>query len=137
MKKSKKGLCFIDTGIFPATIMVSCGFNYSEIKKILTKKKASDWLAGLSEDEQFLQTGNWKAMKRVIEYKKFGKRTMFYIIIPELFDFSDHHYCLLAHEVLHICQFFLPDVLERGREIEAEAYLHTHIMKNCLMELRK
>jgi hypothetical protein len=30
----------------------------------------------------------------------------------------------------------LPDILERDREIEAEAYLHTHLMRNILNTLR-
>jgi len=61
---------------------------------------------------------------------------LFYIILTEEFDFSDYAYCKLAHEVLHICQFILPDILNRDREYECEAYLHTHIMMQCLNQIR-
>jgi hypothetical protein len=34
----------------------------------------------------------------------------------------------LAHEVLHLCQEFLPNFLNRDEEMEAEAYFHSHVM---------
>lgn len=61
---------------------------------------------------------------------------MFYIYIGEEFKFTDYEYCKLAHEVLHICQFLLPDFLDRNREFESEAYLHTHLMEQCLKAIR-
>jgi len=35
----------------------------------------------------------------------------------------------LAHEVLHLCQEFLPTFLDRDKEMEAEAYFHSYIME--------
>jgi hypothetical protein len=37
----------------------------------------------------------------------------------------------LAHEVLHLCQEFLPQFLNRDEEMEAEAYFHSYIMYSC------
>lgn len=131
-----KTLQYLDTGIFPATVLFSCGFTYEEIIKLLKKSEAKDWLDGFQggETKQIMEC--WCAMRRDIENTKTGeKKTMFYIIIDG-FDFSDMDYCKLAHEVLHICQFFLPDALDRNKEYEAEAYLHTHLMKQCLNHIR-
>ena len=38
----------------------------------------------------------------------------------------------LAHEVLHLCQEYLPKFLDRDEEHEAEAYFHTHIMTSII-----
>jgi hypothetical protein len=38
----------------------------------------------------------------------------------------------LAHEVLHLCQEYLPIFLDRDEEHEAEAYFHTHIMTSII-----
>lgn len=73
-----------------------------------------------------------KKQVRLIDWLK----TFFFIIIPR-FDFDDDDcFVKLAHEIVHICQFFLPDVLNRNTEIECEAYLHTHIMRQALKKLR-
>lgn len=137
--ESYRVIHWLDTGIFPATILFSCGFTYDEIIKDLKKKKAKDWLNGLDEDKELINCkASWgMAMRRDCENTKTGeKKILFYIILKDRFDFTDGSYCKLAHEVLHICQFFLPDILNRNKEHEAEAYLHTHIMNSCLKALR-
>jgi len=117
--------------------MFSCGFEYDEIMKLLKQKKAEHWDTGISGDKELIDKGNWFGLRRVIENSKTKEsKTLFYIIIKETFDFKDYSYCKLAHEVLHICQFFLPDCLDRNREYECEAYLHTRIMEQCLKVLR-
>ena len=37
----------------------------------------------------------------------------------------------LAHEMLHVCQEFLPQFLNRDEEMEAEAYFHSFLMYSC------
>jgi hypothetical protein len=37
----------------------------------------------------------------------------------------------LAHEMLHVCQEFLPQFLDRNEEMEAEAYFHSYLMYSC------
>lgn len=136
-KKRVQSLGYLNTGIFPATIMFSCGFDYSEIVKVLKKTKAKEWLAGIKGESELLNGNNWFGLKREIINTKTGKTVLlYYIILKNSFDFTDDSYCKLAHEVLHICQFMLPDLLDRDREFECEAYLHTHIMGQCLKQIR-
>jgi hypothetical protein len=139
MKKGKviKGMYWFDTGIFPATVMFIFGFTYDETIAELKKKKADTWAMAISEDRELMGNSNYLAMKRSLENTKTGKFVDHYIIkITEPFKFEDYDYCRLAHEVLHICQYFLPDVLKRDKEHEAEAYLHTYLMQKCLVALR-
>jgi hypothetical protein len=134
--KRVKVLSYLDTGIFPATIMFASGMTYAEIAQHLKKSKAKDWLDCFMFSDVKETMESWCALRRDMENIKTGeKKVFFYIIIGE-FDFSDMAYCKLAHECLHICQFFLPDALDRTKEFEAEAYLHTHLMKQCLTALR-
>jgi hypothetical protein len=37
----------------------------------------------------------------------------------------------LAHEMLHVCQEFLSQFLDRDEEMEAEAYFHSYLMYSC------
>lgn len=64
------------------------------------------------------------------------KRHYYIIRIPKEFTFSDLDYVTLAHEVLHITQYFLTDVLDRDVENEAEAYFHSYLMEYCLNVIR-
>jgi hypothetical protein len=52
------------------------------------------------------------------------------IILKYGFDPTNpHNMGTLAHETLHLCQEFLPIFLDRNKEMEAEAYFHSHIME--------
>lgn len=134
MKSAPKVLHWLDFGIFPGYCLFSCGFSQSELISELKKKKADDWLLGLSNDKVIPKKCG---LRRDIENKKTGEsKTMHYIIHQPRFTFSDYDFTVLAHEIVHICQFYLPDVLDRNLEIEAEAYLHTHLMTQCLKALR-
>lgn len=127
---------YLNTGIFPCTIMFSCGFDYDEIVGVLKDTSADEWLVGIENERELIDSGNWLGLKREIVKEGEKPCVYFYIIIKGDFDFSDYSYCKLAHEVLHICQFMLPEFLDRDREFECEAYLHTHIMSQCLKQIR-
>lgn len=137
-KKEYKVMHWLNHGCYHGYTMFCVGYSYKEIIVSLKKKKnAEDWLAGLLEEEDFINSGQNFAMRRTLENKKTGDTIhLHYIIFTKIFDFSDWDMCKLAHEILHICQFFLPDFLDRNREIEAEAYFHTHLMNQCLTILR-
>jgi hypothetical protein len=136
-KKQTQLIRWLNDGIFPVHILFSVGFSYDEIIKHCKKLKANDWVTGLSQDKQLIDSGTCFGLGRTIENTKSGKEVhLFYIIITRHFDFSDWDMVMLAHEILHICQFMLPKILNRDNEIEAEAYLHSHIMTQCLKELR-
>lgn len=135
MKKVQQ-LHTLNAGIFPFKIMLSSGFTYDEIMKELKKQKCDQWLAGLKEEKALIDGGKNFDIKRTVQHKKYGEATLFYIIFIKPFDFSDWYMCALAHEVLHITQFMLPEILDRDREYECEAYLHTYIMEQALAKLR-
>ena len=107
------------------------GSHTKKLKKKCKENKAKDWFKAIKEDEQLLETSKYLCMRRV-----YNKKNYFYIILKEKFDFSDESFCILAHEVLHAVQFILDGILDRDREFESEAYLHSHIMKQCLETLR-
>lgn len=126
----------LNAGIFPPKIIFSVGFGYDELIKKLSKYN-DGWETALKEDKELIDSQKYLALKRTVTIKNKKPVEYYYIIIREQFLFTDSSMCMLAHEVLHICQFFLPSVLEMDREIECVAYTHTHIMQQCLMELRE
>ena len=139
MKEQKiiKTMQWLDMGIFPGSTVFICGFDYDEIMSLFKKKRATQWWTGIENERSLIEKGNYFGLYRSIENIKTKKEVnLFYIIIREQFTFTDEEYCKLAHEVLHICQFFLPPILNRDREWESEAYLHTHLMRQCLKALR-
>lgn len=136
MTKEIQSLGFLNTGIFPVTILFSCGFDYEEIVSICREQGGDEWAIGIEEDRQLISEGTKLALRRDIIREGDKDLVLFYIILRDCFDFTDYSYCTLAHEVLHICQFMLPDILDRNREFECEAYLHTHIMSQCLKQIR-
>jgi ferritin-like protein len=134
---SPKTIQTINTGIFPATIMFSNGLEYDEIIKELSKIKADEWVSGLSGDKEIIDKGFAFGLYRSIENIRTKQlKHLYYIILKDSFDFSDYHYVVLAHEIIHICQFVSDGMFDRNKEIEAEAYLHSHIMTQCLNILR-
>lgn len=137
-KISHKVQYFLNTGIFPATICFNCGFTYDEIIAVLKKKKASEWVLPIENDKALIDSGKNFALSRTMFNTKTKKEVQFfYIILIDRFTFTDYEMCVLAHEILHICQFMLPKILNRDKETEAEAYLHTYLMEDILKILRK
>jgi len=134
---------FINHGCYPGYTLFSVGFPYEDLLKILKTKKYSQegvnfWYEGLAHESELFSTGKWFALKRVIENKSKGlEKNLTYIIITEKFNYSDYDYCKLAHECMHIEQFFMQDILDRDKETEACAYFHTHLMEQCLKIIRK
>lgn len=94
-------------------------------------------MLGLRDDKKLFDSCGYLACKRIIKNVKTGEtKTLFYIFIKGEFKFTDYEMVKLAHECLHICQFSLPDILDRDKENEAEAYLHSHLMHQILKLLR-
>lgn len=140
-KKNIQTIRFLNNGCYPGYVMFSCGFSYDEIIKFLKKhnKTGGDlWALGLQNDKNLINNGKYFALKREFYNKKSNQnRTFYYIILKNSFLFDDFDYIALSHECLHICQFFLPDILNRNKEIEAEAYYHSHLMTQCLKVIRE
>jgi hypothetical protein len=137
-KKSVRLIDWIDTGMFQPKVMLTVGYSVDDVKAYLKKQKAHGWINAVSYHEEKIKAspGSWWALKTEVENRRTKQRIIyFFILIPE-FQYSDECYLKLAHECLHICQFFLPDILDRDREFECEAYLHTHLMRQCLAKIK-
>lgn len=122
----------IDFGVYPGKCLFVYGYKYKQIIKELKKQDCHELIAAIKGEKEFIDNTDYCAMRRIA-----GKSDLYYIVINRKFKFTDQHYATLAHECLHICQFYLPKILDRNREHEAEAYLHTHLMLQCLNLLRK
>lgn len=127
----------IDFGIFPGFCLFAYNYSYDELIKALNKKPENGWAKAISTDRELIEGGSYFALRRTLVHPKHREKDYFYIIITEEFKFTGDEVCKLAHECLHICQFYLPAILDRDREREAEAYFHTHIMKQCLKAMHK
>jgi hypothetical protein len=136
-KKTKPIICWINHGVYPGSTMFIYKKSHDEVCKHLKKLKAIDWLVCVENDELMLKPEQWFCGRRVFYNSKTKEeRTLFFIRIATEFYFNDRAYVTLAHEVLHLCQFFLPDLMDRNKEIEAEAYFHTYMMEQCLKAIR-
>ena len=135
--KQDKCLNFIDFGIYPGYCCFSNGYSYEELIEELKGYKGPNdqWALAIRDDRNLIENGNYLALHRIIE-KKDKKVNYFFIITKDLFKFTDYEIIKLAHECLHICQFSITDFLDRNREYESEAYLHSHLLKQCLSILR-
>lgn len=138
MRKNKtvRVLHWIPMGMFPATLCFSSGFSYEELVDLLKKKKSNDWLSALEGNPIHKEAGNCGSQVTMENLKTKEAIRYYFVIMKSPFEFSDRNYCVLAHEILHVCQFFLPTILNREKEYESEAYLHTYLMEQCLKSIR-
>ena len=120
----------INFGIFPGIISFTCGYTIKQIKKIYNGQGCKDWTAAL-KDVELVDSCLGMAMHRIHKGSNY-----WYCILRDPFTFTDQEMVTLSHEVLHLVQFRLNGVLDRDREFECEAYLHTHIMTQILDQLR-
>lgn len=136
MKKSKPHIVTLDAGIFPCRVLFTVAVKHEEILARLKKNKSMDWYDCVASEGEFYKLPYW-AGKRVYTNTKTGQERIYFLFhIGRPFDFSDWDMVMLAHECLHLCQFMLKDILDRDKEHEAEAYLHSHLMTECLKILR-
>jgi hydroxymethylpyrimidine pyrophosphatase-like HAD family hydrolase len=135
MTKKRSIIHYIDFGIFPGGVLFTNGFDVDGLKKELKRQKTDEWLNAFLIEEEFFSKANY-AYAKVIQEKKGKEANFFFLFTKEQFRFTDEEYIKLAHECLHICQCFLIDILDRNKESEAEAYLHSHLMNECLSVLR-
>lgn len=137
--KQTKIITSINFGCFPGYCVFAAGHTMAELRAHFKKEEKQNkidkgWRMCL-EDEEF---GDRKflAMHRSLVSPKGDVSHYYYVLFIEPFMWRDASYVILAHEFLHICQFYLPPVLDRNREIEAEAYLHSHLMQQVLDKMR-
>jgi hypothetical protein len=83
-------------------------------------------LAGMDKDGGSSTNGMYAWEK----LKSYPGSTFRMIILKYGFKPSNPaHMTTLSHEVLHLCQEFLPTFLDRNLEKEAEAYFHSYIVE--------
>jgi len=120
----------IDFGILQGTCMISFGFSYQELKKQLKDEKCNEWISAAKKADDLFKNAKYFACRTVhkgVDY--------YFLIFKEPFDFTDKHYTILAHEALHITQFLCRQ-FHIDQEDEFQAYLHSHIMEQCLDAIR-
>ncbi len=139
MKKVVSCIEFLDTGIFPAGVTFVYNKSWQEVRDYFKKQKSWDWFAGIVDDEKLYQESKYFASSRMLEDASGRKpsKKLFYITINSKFNKTNEDYIILAHEVTHLCQFILKDILDRDTEIEADAYLHSHLMRQILNIIAK
>lgn len=126
----------IDFGTFDGKILFSCGFQIKELIAELSKQDCGEWNKGLKIDSKMFHKGACAYASKYNFNVDGEKRTYYYLIIKDPFNFTDQEYTTLAHECLHLVQFRLIDILNRDNELECEAYLHSYLMNKCLSHLR-
>ena len=110
-RKERKVIKHFNFGIFPGYVSFCYNMKYDEIIREYEKQKQEVWLAGILGEEKLINGGSWLALSRELVHEKTKDvKKLFYIIVPREFDFSDHDYAKLAHEITHICQFYLPKI---------------------------
>lgn len=137
IKTAKPFLTWLDNGCYPGYVMFSHGLTYKQLVKQLRKNKIAvkdGWLDAVKSCKQkFIEKSLFGRALEIVNNKD---KHLYVIFLYRKFNFNDWDIIHLAHEVTHICQFYLAEILDRNRETEAEAYYHTHLMTQCMRELR-
>lgn len=128
-------LSWLNFGSFPGSVLFANGYQYDELIATLKRKRQRSWIVALENSEALAREAQNLTLFQEIE-EKGGTYQYFFLLIQRPFEFTDEEYCILAHECLHLCQFHLSKVLNRDREFEAEAYTHTHLMKQAIAAMR-
>jgi len=137
MKKKKPLFKKLDFGIWNGSCNFIVGANFAQIKAHFSKDSDSLLLQIMESNQALLSSSYGLTIKEKLEGIKTKRIRTYYFIILQEFNFKDNYdIATLGHEIVHLCQFFLPEILQRDREIEAEAYFHSYVMKQCLDHLR-
>jgi hypothetical protein len=109
--------------------------NLKDIKKFHNAKQDwLDWLEDHREDfAEFDKDGgsSGHGMYSFSKGKRTGEKLRMLILKYGFSPNNPDNMRTLAHEVLHLCQEFLPTFFNRDEEMEAEAYFHSYIMLYC------
>lgn len=137
--KSQKILVWLNNGCYPGHTMFSCGYTPDELINKLKRgnEDAYVWKVAVEERKEMLERVVWCAYSSEVYISKSSSPIhVTGIFLKNRFEFKDDDFVKLSHEITHICQFFLPEFLDRDKEHEAEAYFHSHLMTQCLERLR-
>ncbi len=129
---AQKIIKWLDCGIFHGAVLFSVGFEYEKILAQCKKEKANDWICAVQAKEDMYRNAFGFCSVVTIENPRGIEKRMPIIHLKNAFVWNNaEHHKVLAHEILHLCQFYLPDFIGGRHENECEAYFHSHIMKQC------
>ena len=128
----KKTFTFIKNGIFHGHTLFSCGYSYKQMLNKLNEFENKSWFNAINYDKAKELFEDCHACCSV-EIKDGIKYPI--IFFKYGFKFKKDDYIILAHELVHLNQFYLSEFIDRDKEIECEAYFHTYMMKECLNAL--
>lgn len=90
-------------------------------------------------DEEIFKKTKPSCIEFEVAFNKAGrnhKMQYIFTIYPEALKLDEYGYVELAHEMVHVCQFVSKIYFDRSVELEAEAYLHTHLMSQAINFLK-
>ena len=122
----------IDFGIFPfRCAAVSAASELSALVEYFRVHDENWHAAALKIDPKMHANTCW------VTYLRHSDASCFFLFAPP-FEDRPEWYIAAAHECLHLCQFALPllGTFDRNMEIEGEAYLHTHLMRQVIDAMR-
>lgn len=126
----------LNFGSFPGKILFTAGYTYDEICKELKKQKCQEWLQCFETTKDLWDGNCWGfGSQRTIKIKGTDYYYSF-LCLKDRFNFSDTSHARLAHEIIHVCSWQLPELFNIIKENEAFAHTHTHIMEQCYAVLR-
>lgn len=128
----------INFGCYPGTCMFILGFTLQHTLWRMKRQRAdSDWIRCIESmiNNTDLSEKSYWSHEAILVNTDGAKKHFFFIYMKDWEDNNWYH-CALAHEALHIIQYYLPDILDRNTEHEAEAYLHTHLMRQMLSHIQ-
>lgn len=126
----KKTIKIFPNGSYYGNILFTCGYSFDEIIARLLTLPDINWAVAVSLSVDWLSKQDYGCIYEHLDGED-------YYIIYFKSPFSEGEEAILSHEVVHLCQFCLPGLLDRNKECEAEAYHHQYVMEQCLKALKK
>ncbi len=106
------------------------------LKQIKSRYKSLKAMEEVVRESPFEENSNGRLAWSNELYKDCGWLLLRFKQKPDFTKMTPQEICefsiTVSHEVLHICQFFLTDYLDRNEEAEAEAYFHDNLMREIL-----
>lgn len=129
----KKAFVFIKNGIFHGYTLFVCGYSYKQMLDRLNEYEEKSWFNAVNHSKAKELFEDAHACCRVEINDSINFPIVF---IRNGFRNKRDDFVVLAHELIHLNQFYLSDFIDRNKEIECEAYFHTYMMNECLNALK-
>lgn len=131
---------WLNHGCYPGYTCLIYAMKHKEAREVIketykddnTAESERDWLFAFDvlDENNFKPSGNSGFCSYVTLEDGDDLKILRFIWINN-FDFTTESYAMIAHEVMHLCQFFLPTITP-DREKEMEAHFHTYMMTQII-----